>query len=332
MSPVTSSQRKPRELNAVSHSKFRDDVLRGLAKSPKELPSQYLYDDRGSQLFDQICEQPEYYLTRTEFKIMRTHIADIASAIGPNVAMIEPGCGSGQKTRLLLHHLRQPYAYAPIEISRTHLLKFVQRLHSASPNLVVHPVCADFNELSELPEPLRAAPKRVVYFPGSTIGNMTPPEARALLARMASWCEPRDQILVGVDAPKNHDVLLAAYDDAAGVSAEFALNYLVRLNHELDATFDLGRFRYEAVYNETQSRIEMYVTSQVAQTVDVAGRPFCLSENERLRTEWSYKYDREQFRKLTASAGLREACCWQDPRGWFRLHLLAVSGGPERVP
>jgi dimethylhistidine N-methyltransferase len=236
---------------------MRDDVLRGLAQDPKTLPSQYLYDERGARLFERICETEEYYLTRTEIAILRENMAAIVARIGPGALVIEPGSGSGEKTELLLENLEDPAAYVPIDVAREQLIGFAAQIDQRFPDLDVMPVCADFTDGYELPACGNAVRKRVAYFPGSTIGNFTPPDAAELLRNMSELCDDVGGVLIGVDLKKDRAIVEPAYDDAGGVSREFALNYLVRLNRELDADFDLDQFGYEAPYNEAEGRVEM---------------------------------------------------------------------------
>ncbi|MDE2197203.1 MAG: L-histidine N(alpha)-methyltransferase, partial [Gammaproteobacteria bacterium] len=240
---------------------MREAVLAGLREPQKTLPCKYFYDQRGSQLFDAICELPEYYPTRTELGIMEVHAADMAAALGPRVLLVEPGSGSSLKTRLLLDHLPQPRAYVPVDISRAQLVTAADRLNRLYPELEVLPVCADFCQSFAIPAPRRRAARTIIYFPGSTIGNFEPPAAIQLLRQLRRLAGPAGGLLIGVDLRKERSVLERAYNDAAGITAAFNLNLLRRLNRELQSDFDLSRFCHRAAYNETEGRIEMHLVS-----------------------------------------------------------------------
>lgn len=305
---------------------MREEVLHGLSHAPKMLPSQYLYDERGAVLFEKICETPEYYPTRTEIAILRERIDEIVERLGPRVLVIEPGSGSGIKTRLLLEHLDQPAGYVPIDIAGEQLEAVANELNATFPDLAVLPVCADFTAEYELPACPKPIDRQVVYMPGSTIGNFTPPRAVKLLERMRSLVGPGGGILIGVDLKKDPAIVEPAYDDAAGVSAAFATNYLERLNRDLDADFDLGRFEYEAPYNPELGRIEMGLTSQRAQVVQIAGQAVRFERGERVLTELSHKYTLAEFAKLAARAGLSVEDVWLDPDGLFSVQYLIIQG------
>jgi dimethylhistidine N-methyltransferase len=301
------------------------EVLAGLARPHKQLPCKYFYDERGSRLFDEICELEEYYLTRCELAILRRHAGQMAGRLGPACALIEYGSGSSLKTRLLLDRLDRPAAYVPVDISGEHLLRSARELARAYPGLEVAPVCADFTRPFTLP-PLRQSPRRrVVYFSGSTIGNFGPAEATALLAGIARLCGPGGGLLIGVDLKKDRAILEPAYDDTRGVTAAFNLNLLARINRELGADFDLGRFRHRAFYNEGAGRIEMHIVSRAAQTVHVGGTAFELAEGETICTEYSYKYGLDEFRDLAARAGLALEQVWTDEKGLFSVQYLGVG-------
>jgi dimethylhistidine N-methyltransferase len=302
---------------------MRDDVLRGLAKNPKMLPSQYLYDERGARLFERICETEEYYLTRTEISILRENMDAIVERIGPGALVVEPGSGSGVKTQMLLENLEDPAGYVPIDVAKGQLTEFATEMERRFPDLDVMPVCADFTNGYEVPLGENAVQKRVAYFPGSTIGNFTPAAAVDVLRHMAAICEDDGGVLVGVDLKKEREVLEPAYDDAKGISREFALNYLVRLNRELGADFALEKFDYEAPYNEAHGRIEMALVSQCPQLAHVAGVAMPLGEEERVRTEYSYKYSPKDFVALAENAGLEPTDTWTDPGRLFSVQYLS---------
>ncbi|MDE2345569.1 MAG: L-histidine N(alpha)-methyltransferase [Gammaproteobacteria bacterium] len=303
---------------------MREEVLAGLRERQKTLPCKYFYDQRGSQLFDAICELPEYYPTRIELGIMETYAEGIAAALGPRVLLVEPGSGSSLKTRLLLDHLVEPRAYMPVDISRTHLLTAAERLSRLYPELEVLPVCADFSQPFAVPEPKRHAARSIVYFPGSTIGNFEPNAAIALLAQLRRLAGRKGGLLIGVDLRKNRKVLECAYNDAAGVTAAFNLNLLQRINRELRGDFDTSRFMHRAVYKEVQGRIEMHLVSRENHSVTVAGENFHFRENEFIVTEYSYKHTLPGFAALAAKAGFAVEQVWTDDRRWFSLQYLSV--------
>jgi dimethylhistidine N-methyltransferase len=298
------------------------DVLDGLKKEPKELSPVWFYDELGSFLFDNICELPEYYITRTELQIMHGHAAEMAQHIGPEAALIEFGSGTSLKTRLLLDRLESPLAYVPVDISREHLFAAAGALAKDYPNLHIVPVCADFTQNFELPQFIRAAERRVVYFPGSTLGNFNVPQARALLTRMRDLVGKNGAVLIGIDLRKDPRVLERAYDDAAGVTAEFNINALRHVNRELGADFDLDAFDHLAVWVENESRIEMHLVSKKDQTVHLGGEKVRIVRGEHLRTEYCHKYTLDSFNELAATAGLAVKRVWMDPNKLFSVQLL----------
>lgn len=306
------------------------DVLHGLALAEKSIPSLYFYDQRGSELFDAITEQPEYYPTRTEIGILERHGAEMATALGPGVRLIELGSGSALKTELLLAHLEGVAAYVPVEISREHLEAAAARIAADFPGLEVLPVTADFTEPFALPEPTRRRVERnVAFFPGSTIGNFPRDMAADLLAATCREVGPGGAMLIGVDLVKDRAVLERAYNDAAGVTAAFNLNLLVRLNRELGADFDVGAFRHLAVWDEAAARIEMRLVSSREQRVRVAGRQFDFAAGEALVTEYSHKYTLQAFRALAEDAGFAVAQTWTDAAGLFSVQLLEVPAAAQ---
>ena len=309
----------------LERERFRTDALRGLSRPDKSLPCKYFYDAEGSKLFDQICTLREYYPTRTELGILRAHAAEMARALGPELLLIEYGSGSSIKTRLLLDRLVRPAAYVPVDISREHLFESALALRLDYPDLAVLPVCADFASRFTLPRLARPAARRAVYFPGSTIGNFSEPAAVALLAGMARLVGPGGVCLVGVDLIKDANVLERAYDDARGVTAAFNLNLLARLNRELDANFDLRRFRHRAVWVEEASRVEMHLVSDAEQTVHVDGVPIHFAAGESICTEHSHKYSLEGFSRLARRAGLRVHRVWTDRQRRFSVQCLETA-------
>lgn len=333
-SPAAQEQHAPRSRSpktAIRNlgpdaSQLRDDAWIGLAAPRKTLPCKYFYDARGSALFERICDLPEYYPTRTELAILEAHAGEMAACLGSRCLLIELGSGSSRKTRLLLDRLHEPAGYVPIDISSAALADSVRVLAKAYPSLEVLPVCADYGDSLELPHPRVEPVRRAVFFPGSTIGNFTPPDAQRFLARMARMARSGGGILIGADLRKAPALLEAAYDDAAGVTAAFDLNLLVRLNEEVGADFALDRFRHRAVWNEAAGRIEMHLVSTVDQDVRVAGRRFRFAAGESIHTENSYKYSLDGFAKLAEGAGLAVRQVWTDERRWFSVQWLTPVG------
>jgi dimethylhistidine N-methyltransferase len=303
------------------------DVLDGLALPAKNIPSLYFYDQRGSELFDAITALPEYYPTRTEIGILETHGGEMAAALGPGVRLIELGSGSAVKTELLLARLVAPAAYVPVEISREHLQAAAARIAADFPELEVLPVTADFTEPFDLPEPKRSRVRRnVAFFPGSTIGNFQRAMAADLLRATRREVGPGGAMLIGVDLVKDRAVLEHAYNDDAGVTAQFNLNLLLRLNRELGADFDADAFRHEAVWDDAHERIEMRLVSTRPQSVRVAGRAFDFAAGEILVTEYSHKYTLDGFRALAEASGFSVARIWTDPEALFSVQLLEAQG------
>ena len=299
-----------------------NEILTGLSLTQKTLSPKFFYDEYGSELFDEITRLPEYYPTVTELGIMQDNIDEIADLIGTQASLIEFGSGSNLKIRLLLQHLRQPAVYVPVDISRDYLVAAAEDLAKDFPHIEILPVAADFTMPFDLPNP-RILPKRnIVYFPGSTIGNFSPQDALSLLKVMYQEAGEDGGLLIGVDLQKNPAVIERAYNDAAGVTAEFNLNILRRINREFGANFDLASFEHRAPYNESKGRIEMYLRSKRAQRVTVAGRKFLLREGECILTEHSHKYSIEGFRALAARAGFTVKRVWTDDRHWFSVQYL----------
>lgn len=307
--------------DVADREQFKSAVLEGLAARPRAIPARFLYDARGSTLFDAICELPEYYLTRTETAILAGNAAEISRLAGPQCILIEFGSGSSVKSRLLLDAMSTLDAYVPIDISREHLDGTVARLRSDYPALKVHAVCADYMALDHLPDTINGH-RRIGFFPGSTIGNLTPEEATSFLRRVRRLLGRDGALILGVDLKKDRRRLHDAYNDAAGVTAQFSLNLLRRMNRELDATFDLAAFAHEAFYNPVESRIEIYLRSLQAQTVSVAGHRFTFEEGERIHTEYSYKFDDASLAALAGSGGFAVERTWADPEGLFAVAWL----------
>ncbi|HET8699825.1 MAG TPA: L-histidine N(alpha)-methyltransferase [Gammaproteobacteria bacterium] len=302
-----------------------DSILEGLSAEPKRLSPKYFYDERGSELFDRICELPEYYPTRTELALMREHADTIAELVGPRAAVIEFGAGSTAKIRTLLDHLVDPVAYIPVDISADYLAKQAQELSRDYPHLTVRPVVADFTQPFRLPNHRLASNRNLVFFPGSTIGNFSRRQALDLLEVMAFEAKHDGALLIGVDLKKDPETLQAAYNDAAGVTAEFNKNVLVRLNRELGADFSLQNFRHRAVYDDDHGRVEMRLVSLKPQSVHVAGRTLDFAKGEYIVTEHSHKYSVEEFRELARRAGFEPVVTWVDADQLFSVHYLKVQ-------
>jgi L-histidine Nalpha-methyltransferase len=315
--PLATANETPPDLAADA-----SEVLAGLTATPKRIAPKYFYDRRGSELFDAICELPEYYPTRTELAIMRAHLPEIAALVGPGASVIEFGAGSNLKIRLLLDHLIEPAAYVPVDISGDYLARQAAALAADYPRLQIQPVLADFTKPFDLPRHAVEPRRNLVFFPGSTIGNFTRRQAGELLAVMRIEAGANGAALVGVDLRKDPAILHAAYNDSRGVTAEFNLNVLRRLNAELGANFDLAAFSHRAVYDETEGRIEMRLVSEREQSVTVAGVAIPFRSGEHIITEYSHKYSLEEFQALAASAGLVASRAWVDDQRLFSVHYL----------
>ncbi len=298
----------------------------GLASTPKRLPSWLFYDDRGSALFERICEQPEYYLTRCEVALMGEHAGSIADCLGTDVRLVEYGSGSGLKTRMLLRHLVRTVSYVPVEISPEPLRLSVQQLAREFPQVPVQPLCADFSKPLRLPIPPRAPRRTVVYFPGSTIGNFEAHDAATLLRKMRDEMGETGGILIGVDLKKDPALIEAAYNDAAGVTAEFTLNALARLNREIGSDFDLGAFAHRARYNPMAGRIETDIVSRCEQQVEIDHRKVGFRAGEAIRVEYSCKYSLDEFAALADKVGLAVQHVWTDPQQMFSEQYLVRAG------
>lgn len=308
----------------ADREEFLRDVLAGLASAPRSIPAKYLYDARGSALFDAICDLPEYYLTRTETAILSDCAKDIAELAGNRCSLVEFGSGSSVKSRLLLDAMPEISSYVPIDISRHHLDLTSNRLRQDYPWLRVEPVCADYMAMDSLPELINGS-RRIGFFPGSTMGNLMPNDAIAFLRRARRLLRDDGALILGLDLKKDHKRLNDAYNDSAGVTAAFTLNLLRRINRELDGTFDLGNFAHEAFYNSIEGRIEIYFRSLRPQTVSVAGRTFSFARGERVHTEYSYKFDDEGIAKMAAAACFSIGREWLDPDRLFAVVWLNAS-------
>jgi dimethylhistidine N-methyltransferase len=302
---------------------FREDVIAGLSLPQKALPPKYFYDAAGSRLFEAICRLKEYYPTRAELALTRTHIGEIARFARQRSTLIEYGSGESMKSRLLIDAMR-PSSYVPVDISEHALRRAAAKLRRVFPWLDIRPVHGDFSQPLKIPM-ARAKGRRVVYFPGSTIGNLTPEEAHAFLRMTRGQVGQDGAMLVGVDLKKDANVLHAAYNDAKGVTAAFNLNLLARVNRELGGDFSLRRFRHYAFYDPAPGRIEMHLVSLVRQDVNIGDFRFSFEPGESIHTENSYKYSIEGFQALARRAGFRGRMAWTDAKGLFSLHGLTAA-------
>lgn len=305
---------------------FREDVINGLQKPQKQLSPKYLYDERGSKLFDDITRLDEYYPTRTEAAIMRDHIDEIADAIGENAMLVEYGSGSSEKTRILLDRIGSELTgYVPVDISREHLLDAAQSIADAYPDLAVQPVCADYTSAFPLPSLEKEAARIVVYFPGSTIGNFGREEATSFMRRMAETAGPGGGLLIGVDLKKAPSILRAAYNDREGVTAAFNLNLLRRINRELGGDFDPSTFRHEALWRPTPGRIEMHLVSEREQEVRIGDHVFSFEKDETIHTENSCKFSLDEFRRMAQVAEFQIRSVWTDENTLFSVQYAEVA-------
>ncbi len=311
-------------LDKVQHYRALDEIHAGLSKRKKRISPKYFYDERGSQLFDDITRLPEYYLTNAELTIMRKHVDEMTKLIGPRANIIELGAGSGLKTRILLGHVKEPAAYVPVDISAAHLEQTARALRGDFPDLDVMPVAADFSQPFDLPQTETPAVRNVVYFPGSTIGNFKNGDAMDLLEQVHSIASEGGGLLIGADLQKDVDVIERAYNDSAGVTAEFNLNMLRHLNEVYEADFDLDSFRHKAHYKESKGRIEMRLVSEREQTVNVGDRAFDFEKGEAILTEYSHKYTLEGFAAMAGVAGFSVKQVWLDPDKLFSVQYCVV--------
>lgn len=303
---------------------FHAEVLSGLRKAQKELPSKYIYDEKGARLFEDICALDEYYIPRTEEAIMKSCMGEIAELLGPRVRLVEYGSGNCSKAQNLLKNLHEPAAYIPIDISREQLLCAAGEINSCYPAIEVLPVCADYLTDFNLPLPRGEFRRTVVFFPGSTISNFDPGPARLFLERTARACGPGGALLIGVDLKKDATILHKAYDDSQGVTAAFNLNLLERINNELGADFNLDYFSHQVVYNACEGRIEMHLVSLRKQIVNVDGAAVQFSEGETIWTESSYKYTLEEFAMMALDTGFNVERVWTDEKQWFSVQYLVA--------
>ncbi|MGD8306590.1 MAG: L-histidine N(alpha)-methyltransferase [Ignavibacteria bacterium] len=303
------------------HTEVLQEVINGLSKPQKSLPSKYFYDERGSQLFDEICILDEYYPTRTELKILSDNINEIISNFGDESVLVELGSGSSVKIRLLIDHLPTLAAYIPVDISTNHLLNSAENLKADHPELVIHPLIADYTKEFSLPEIKEHYRTIDAFYPGSTIGNFTPEEARQFLGRIAKTCGKNSRLLIGVDLKKNVKILNAAYNDSKNVTAEFNLNILNNINNLVSADFNLDKFTHHAFYNEVEGRIEMHLISKEKQSVHIDDHTFDFEKDETILTEYSYKYTLDEFAELARGIYNVENV-WVDESNLFSVQFL----------
>ena len=302
----------------------RAEVISGLTRHNKSIAPKFLYDERGSELFEQITTLPEYYLTRTEVAILRRNARAMAQHIGAGAALIEFGSGSSGKVRWLLEPL-SPVAYLPVDISREALRNAADDVQRDYPWLRVVPICADYSQPFTLPARLPKATPRVAFFPGSSVGNFEPHDAVRFLSHAAKLVGPDGHLLIGIDLKKDPDVIDRAYNDAQGVTAEFNLNVLSHLNQALGADFDLSAFDHRARYNAARGCVEIHLVSRTAQTVTIGGSQIRLNAGEAIHTENSYKYEPAQFDRLAEMAGFVTQQRWTDAKGWFAVILYRAA-------
>ena len=301
------------------------ELIEGLSQPQKTISPKYFYDENGSQLFEQITELPEYYLTDAELEIMRERVDEMATLIGKQASLIEFGSGSSLKTRILLEHLDELAAYVPVDISEDHLYASAMSIRGEFPDVPVHPVVADFTKSFQLPTPDVMPVKNVVYFPGSTIGNFEYEDALELLRVMHAEAGEGGALLIGVDLQKDSDIIDAAYNDPQGVTAEFNLNMLRHLNNEFDANFDLDAFEHRAEYDEDEGRVVLELVSQEDQTFEVGDAEFDIAEGEAILTEYSHKYTLDGFAGMARKAGFEVAHVWTDAEGLFSVQYCVRS-------
>lgn len=316
-----------RNLNPRVRDK-RSEILDGLSQAQKRIDPKYFYDARGSALFERITGLPEYYPTRTERGILASNAEEMAESCGQNCVLIEPGSGSSEKVRLLLDAMK-PAAYVPMDISADFLEQSAIQLAEEYPWLQVHAVCADFANLETMPEDLPDG-RSVVFYPGSTLGNMRPAEATAFLQRLGHWLDRDGGILIGIDLHKSTQTLEAAYNDGQGVTAQFNLNILNHVNSLTNADFDPASFSHRAFYNERKQRIEMHLVSKQDQVVNLGDTRIGFERGETIHTENSYKYTLERFGEVSQEAGFEIRSSWYDEQELFGVHYLETAGDERR--
>jgi L-histidine Nalpha-methyltransferase len=305
-------------------SEIFQEVLDGLKQPQKSLPSKLFYDERGSKLFDEICELDEYYLTRTEMQIMIDNYEEISSLLGEGTLLVELGSGSSVKIRLLLEHIPGLAGYVPIDISATHLYASSEALKQEYPNLDIYPLAADYTQSLELPEIDKSFDHVAAYYPGSTIGNFTPEEAKKFLGIIAKICGKNGGFVIGVDLKKDKMILENAYNDKSGITAEFNLNILTRINNDLGSDFNVSNFKHDAFYNDDKGRIEMHLVSTTVQKVHLNGSVINFEKGEDIITEYSYKYTLKEFAELVSDF-FEVRKVWTDKNNFFSIQYLRVK-------
>ncbi|MCS5564859.1 MAG: L-histidine N(alpha)-methyltransferase [Methylococcales bacterium] len=301
------------------------EVVQSLQETPRRLSCRFFYDKTGAKLFSKICDLKEYYLTRTELQIMNEYLGDIGHCIGPEAAIIEFGSGSGQKTELLLESLERPWCYAPVDISREQLIEMAERMSVRFPDLWIQPVCADYNAPFNLDRVVEADARRIVYFPGSTIGNLAPEQTVAMLGRMKGLVGDRGAILLGLDLAKSREIIEPAYNDSEDLTAAFNLNALRHVNRVTGTNFNISAFEHRAIYRPEHYRVEMHLISSANQRVRINGQSIRFEKGEHIVTEYSHKYPLEVFDRLLTSVGLRRVQTWFDRNRWFSLQYIQAS-------
>ena len=312
------------ESKLSQHEAFRADVLAGLSQRQKTLPSRWLYDQRGSELFEEITRLDEYYLTRTETAILRAHAEEMAALCGDGGVLLEYGAGAAIKSEILINALHAPHVYAPIDIAADFLAETIERFRDRFPDLPVRPIITDFTADFDIPADVPARP-RAAFFPGSTLGNLGTSDAAALLRRMREHVGRSGKAIIGVDLRKEVETLIAAYDDSQGVTADFNLNLLRRINRELEGDFALEAFAHEARWNERESAIEMHLVSLKPQTVSVAGSSFAFAQGETIHTETCRKFDVAGFAQAAQRSGWRVDKLWSDAAQLFAVFGLSAE-------
>lgn len=307
--------------NHPAPSDFAQEAIDGLLTMPKKIAPKFFYDEVGSELFDAICQTEEYYPTRTESGIIRDNVEDIARHLGRGCLLVEPGSGNSAKVRELLEAV-QPHSYLPMDISKAFLRKEAQKLAHEFPWLNVHAVCSDFTVSMDIPL-YPAGVRRVAFFPGSSIGNFEPEDATEFLKNVRTMVGNNGGLLIGVDLKKDSPTLNAAYNDKAGITAEFNMNLLVRMNEELDANFDAKKFEHAAFYNEKLGRIEMHLVSLADQSINIAGDTINFALGETIHTENSYKYSLTEFEHVAFAAGFIRETVWMDEEKKFSLQYFS---------
>ena len=306
---------------AASNSEILE-IVEGLSAEQKQISPKYFYDERGSQLFDQITQLPEYYLTNTELRIMRDNIEDMVMMVGKQASLIEFGSGSSLKTRVLLEHLSELAAYVPVDISEEHLHVSADEIRGEFPHVDVLPVVADFTKQFDLPTPTVMPVRNVVYFPGSTIGNFEHDAAMALLRVMHHEAGKNGALLIGVDLQKDPQLIEDAYNDSAGITAEFNLNMLKHLNRNYEANFDIEEFEHSANYDKDKGRVVIELISQTNQAFEIGDTTFNIADGEAILTEYSHKYTLEGFAAMANDAGFTVEKVWTDADQLFSVQFL----------